>query len=69
MKTKTPAPTLESRKRDFIVRIADWTRTKDSPFYDVEIYKGGVYLADESKCFPVKADAVKYAGEAIARLM
>ncbi len=34
---------VETRKRDLVIRIADWTRNKDASGYDVEFYQGGVY--------------------------
>lgn len=43
--------TVECRKRDLVIRITDWTRDKDEPAYDVEVYIGGVYDWNESACF------------------
>ena len=40
---------IECRKRDLVIRIADWTRDKDEPAYDVEIYVNGVYDWNESE--------------------
>ncbi len=34
---------IECRKRDLIIRIANWTRDKEEPAYDVEVYQAGVY--------------------------
>lgn len=34
---------IDCRKRDLVVRIADWSRDKEEPAYDVEVYVGGVY--------------------------
>lgn len=42
---------IETRKRDLIIRIADWTRDKDAPCFDVEYYKGGVYDWHKSHSF------------------
>jgi len=42
---------VDCRKRDLVIRIADWTRDKDKPAYDVECYIGGVYNWNESKTF------------------
>lgn len=44
---------IETRKRDLVVRIADWTRDKDAPCFDVEVYIGGVYDWNESQSFEV----------------
>ena len=44
--TSWPRKTVESidcRKKDIIIRIADWTRDKDEPAYDVDCYVRGVY--------------------------
>ena len=43
--------TIEARKRDLIIRIADWTKDRTEPAYDVEVYIGGVYDWTESKTF------------------
>jgi hypothetical protein len=74
--------TIETRKRDLVVRIADWTRDKDSPCFDVEVYIGGVYDWNESKsfevgtyshCFPsrctAKARAAEFAASQIKKLL
>ena len=42
---------VETRKRDLVVRIADWTRDRQEPSYDVEVYIGGVFDFNESECF------------------
>jgi hypothetical protein len=42
---------IDCRKRDLVIRIADWTRDKDEPAYDVECYIGGVYDWSESQSF------------------
>ena len=42
---------IETRKRDLVIRIADWTRTKDAPCFDVEYYKAGVYDFHKSHSF------------------
>lgn len=69
---------IEARKRDLVVRIADWTRTKEEPAYDVEVYIGGVYDWNESQSFPVwkygtkegaKAAAVAFANSQTAKLL
>jgi hypothetical protein len=46
--------TIETRKRDLVVRIADWTRDRDNSAYDVEVYIGGVYDWNESQTFTVE---------------
>ncbi len=45
---------VECRKRDLVVRITDWTRDKDEPAFDVEIYVGGVYDFNLSAVFSTK---------------
>lgn len=67
---------VEARKRDLIVRIADWTRNRDEPAYDVEVYIGGVYDWNESKVFPVngsklsaKQKAIQFAASQIEKLL
>lgn len=42
---------VECRKRDLVIRISDWTRDREEPAFDVEVYVGGVYSFDESKVF------------------
>jgi hypothetical protein len=76
-KRKGNTVNVEARKRDLIIRIADWTRDKDEPAYDVEIYCKGSYIGGE--CFTTrssgrtkaeaKAAAVAYAQKEIADLM
>jgi len=70
---------VETRKRDLVVRITDWTKDKDEPAYDVEVYVGGVYDFNLSKCFPTRnagqtkqqarAAAVEFASKQIAELL
>ena len=43
------------RKRDLIIRIADWTRDKHEPAFDVEFYKAGVYDWNLSETFCTKS--------------
>ena len=74
-------PSIECRKRDLVVRIADWSRQSlqsGEPAYDVEVYIGGVYDWNESECFTVrklgtkgaaKSAAVKFAQRKIAELL
>jgi len=45
---------VECRKRDLVVRIADWIDDKSEPAIDVECYIGGVYDWNESKCFTLR---------------
>ena len=40
---------VETRKRDLVVRIADWSRDREEPAFDVELYVGGVYDWDRSE--------------------
>jgi hypothetical protein len=61
---------IECRKRDLVVRIADWHRiTVGSGGYDVEVYIGGVYDWNESKNFDTKQQAAEFAAKQIARLL
>jgi hypothetical protein len=50
--------TVECRKRDLVIRIADWTRSKEEPAYGVEVYIGGIYDWNESKAFTVHPEWV-----------
>ncbi len=69
---------VECRRRDLVIRIADWMRNKEEPSYDVECYIGGVFDWNESKSFTlssgltkdqVKRQAIEYAQEQIAKLL
>jgi hypothetical protein len=63
---------VETRKRDLVVRIADWHRIKPengTGGYDVEVYVGGVYDFNLSANFDTKAQAAKFAQEQIAKLL
>jgi hypothetical protein len=66
---------IEARKRDLIVRITDWTKDKDEPAWDVEVYIGGIYDWNESQSFstkrdkPAKKKAIEYAAAQIAKLL
>lgn len=60
--TSWPRNTVKSidcRKKDSIIRIADWTRDKDEPAYDVECYVRGVYDWSLSKTFCTNANRTK----------
>lgn len=46
--------TIETRKRDLVFRVTDWTRDKDEPAYDVEVYNKGVYDWNESQTFTTR---------------
>ncbi len=66
--------TVEARKRDLLIRIADWSRQSmrtGEPAYDVEVYIGGVYDWNESKTFTLREhvtkDACKRAAIAFAQ--
>jgi hypothetical protein len=70
--------TIEARKRDLIFRITDWTKDKEEPAYDVEVYIGGVYDYDESKSCTfheygnkrkAKLAAIEFASEKIKKLL
>lgn len=60
---------VETRKRDLVIRIADWRRIKEASGYDVEVYIGGVYDWNESKACLTKATAVKFAQDQITKLL
>jgi len=67
---RTPTPTIECRKRDLVVRIADWSRIKEGTGgYDVEVYIGGVYDWNESENFPTKQQAAEFAAKQISKLL
>jgi hypothetical protein len=61
--------TVECRKRDLVLRIADWTSDKDEPAYDVEIYVGGVYDWNLSRSFTHKEAAIVFAQKQISELL
>ena len=73
--------TVECRKRDLVVRIADWSRQSmqsGEPAWDVEVYIGGVYDFNESKVFTLrehgskiaaKLAAIDFAGKQIRKLL
>ena len=72
---------IQCRKRDLIIRIADWTRESlrtGEPALDVEVYIGGVYDWNESKTFTLrdlktkqatKQAAVQFAQSQISKLL
>lgn len=69
---------VDCRKRDLVIRIADWLRDKEEPSYDVECHIGGVYDFSESQSFTLnsgltkaqaKAQAIRYAQDQIAKLL
>lgn len=67
---RTEVKSIECRKRDLVVRIADWNRVKTGTAgFDVEVYIGGVYDFNESKNFNTKAEAITYAQSQIAKLL
>lgn len=70
---------VECRKRDVVVRVADWTKCKSQEAsIDVEVYIGGVYDFNESKSFSLwqgltlseaKRQAANFAGTQIAKFL
>jgi len=69
---------IDCRKRDLVIRIADWSRDKDEPAFDVEVYVGGVYdwnLSSSETKFKhgsmkaAKEAAIKYAQSQVANLL
>lgn len=74
--------TVECRKRDLVIRIADWSRDREEPAFDVECYIGGVFDWNEAKTFnfghesaicqnktEAKQAAIRYAQAQIAKLL
>jgi hypothetical protein len=73
---RSAVESIECRKRDLVIRIADWTRNKEEPAYDVEVYIGGVYDWNQSEVFPTcgdknnaKNEAIAFANKKIAELL
>lgn len=63
---------IECRKRDLVVRIADWHRIDPNNGrggYDVEVYIGGVYDFNESENFNTKEAASAFAARQITKLL
>lgn len=70
---------VQTRKRDVVIRVADWTRDRHEPAYDVECYVAGVYDWRKSKTFCTRSAkrtkktarvlAVAFAQKQIARLL
>jgi hypothetical protein len=68
--------TVETRKRDIVIRITDWSRDRDEPAFDVEVYDHGVYDWNQSKTFSTKGgkraakvQAAQFAADKIASLL
>ena len=70
--------TIETRKRDLVIRIADWSKDREEPAFDVECYIGGVYDWHESESFTfyehktksaAKTAAITYAQAQITKLL
>jgi hypothetical protein len=75
---RNPTPTIECRRRDLVVRIADWSRDREEPAFDVEVYIGGVYDWGASETCTkrnygtmkaAKKAAVAFASAQIAKLL
>lgn len=75
-------PAVECRKRDLVIRIADWSWDKEEPAFEVEVYIGGVFDWHESESFTfhkqhgeyktkkaAKVAASEYAAKQIAKLL
>jgi hypothetical protein len=69
---------ITCRKRDLIIRIANWMEDEDEPGYDVECYIGGVCDWNESKSLTIfeyktkamaKKQAINFAQKQIAKLL
>ena len=57
---------IDCRKRDLVIRIADWSRESmntGEPAYDVEVYVGGVYDWHQSKSCTVREHGTKAAAK------
>lgn len=48
---KNTVRSIECRKRDLVIRIANWLRDKDEPAIEVECYFRGVFDWNESQSF------------------
>ena len=78
---RNPVNTVECRKRDLVIRIADWSRQSlqsGEPAWDVEVIIGGVYDWNESQTFTLreyrtkiaaKLAAIEFAGKQIRKLL
>jgi hypothetical protein len=75
---RSAVPSVECRKRDLVIRIADWSRDQYEPAIDVEVYIGGVYDWNESKTCTfheygskaaAKAAAVEFAAQQTKKLL
>ena len=78
---KNRVKSIETRKRDLVIRISNWTRESvriGEPAYDVEIYHRGIYDYNQSKQFclssgltkaQAKQAAIKFAQDMIAKLL
>jgi hypothetical protein len=60
---------VETRKRDLVIRIANWKRDRDEPGYDVEVYDRGVYDWNLSKTCKTKQEAVEFAQKKIMEVL
>ncbi len=69
---------IDCRKRDLVIRIADWSRDREEPAFDVEVYIGGVYDWQQSESLTknalgskqaAKQAAIKFAQDKIAELL
>ena len=62
-------PQIECRKRDLVIRIADWSRQSmetGEPSFDVEVYIGGVYDWNESDTLTLRKHKTRDAAKAAA---
>ena len=53
---------VDCRKRDLVIRIADWWDDKEEPSFAVEVYIGGVFDFHESESF-TKNEGLTSSGE------
>ena len=70
--------TVECRKRDLVLRISDWSRDREEPAFDVEVYIGGVYDWNESETLTkrvygtmraAKSAAMEFSQKQISKLL
>ena len=56
------------RKKDLaVVKIVDWSKDKDEPAIDVEVYINGLFDIEQSKVFSISGNVDKYRALELAR--
>lgn len=56
---KNKVASVECRKRDLVIRVANWLSDKEEPAYDVECYINGIYDWHESESFTLSSGLTK----------